>query len=104
MSLYICPKCEYRFNTPTVEEYRGETWSACPACGNVDYEAAFQCKGCKADFLGAELFALEYGPNCLSEAMKNPSLVMEYMNLPDVRENFAEFLAEIQWAPKKEET
>ena len=100
MSLYICLDCKTPFDEPDRVKYQGETWNACPACGSPDFEKCWPCKGCGKDMEHSKQLA-GYCPECVDEALDNPKLVERYMAFSDVRENFAEFLAEIHW--KKEE-
>lgn len=105
MSLYICPKCGSTFNEPFRELYDDgalrETYDTCPDCGNPDFEDAWECRGCGQSMCQSDLIAGEYCPDCLTQATQGcPNLVRDYMALPDVRENFAEFLAELQWRPE----
>lgn len=99
MALYFCPKCGETFDVPLRKGRAGESRSACPSCGSPDFEEAWQCRGCRADLAYNQLIAGEYCPDCIERALATPELVREYMSLPDVRENFAEYLAERQWEP-----
>ena len=104
MSLYICPKCHAKFNEPFREHYDDgalkESYDTCPDCGNPDFEEAAQCRGCRKDIEYSKLIAGEYCPDCVEYAVRYcEDLVYGYLSLDDVRENFAEFLAERQWRP-----
>lgn len=103
MALYICPKCGETFNDPFITGDRYEQYASCPRCGNPDFEAASECRGCLKDMEYGKLIAGEYCPDCVRRALDSPELVKEYMHLPDVKENFAEYLAERHWEPWREE-
>lgn len=103
MALYICCKCGATFDHPFRELQGRESYDTCPDCGCPDFESACQCRGCRKDLSYSKLIAGEYCAECVDDAIRDcPDLVREYMSLDDVRENFAEFLAEMQWAPWKE--
>ena len=97
MSLYICLNCGHTFDVPDHTTYGGETWSACPHCGSDDYVTTSKCRGCGADVEHGDLIAGYYCADCVDAALENPKLVERYMSFDDVRENFAEFLAEMNW-------
>ena len=108
MALYICPHCGATFDEPFREEYNDgalrEAYNTCPDCGNPDFEEAAQCRGCRDDLPYNKLIAGEYCPKCIDKAIRyHPGIVEEFMMLDDVRENFAEFLAEYHWEPWREE-
>jgi len=101
---YICPKCHETFDEPfrTTDPISG-SWDCCPMCGYVDFEPACQCRGCRKDLTYSELIGGEYCAECVDDAIRDrPDLVREYLSLDDVRENFADFLAEMRWAPWRE--
>ena len=100
---YICPKCGSTFNEPKREHYAGDAWDACPNCGDPDFEAAEQCRGCRADKQIKDLVAREYCEDCITRATHIPELVRGFMLEPDIRENFAEWLTEIHWEPWRED-
>ena len=104
---YICPKCGATFNEPFREIYNDgalrETYNTCPDCGNPDFEEAKECRGCLRDMEYSKRVGQEYCPDCVDKALHERHLVDAYMAEPDVRENFAEFLAEIHWEPWREE-
>lgn len=103
MARYICEKCGTKFDKPFREHDDLGGFDCCPNCGNLDFEAAAQCRGCRKDMEYSKLIAGEYCPECIDAAIRERwDLVEEYMMLDDVRENFAEFLAETQWAPWRE--
>ena len=105
MALYICPKCGTTFNEPFREHYDDgalkESYDTCQDCGNPDFEEAAQCRGCRKDMEYSKLIAGEYCDDCVKDAImeSGSELVYEFLQEPDVRENFAEFLAERQWRP-----
>lgn len=105
MALYICPKCQTAFNEPFREHYDDgalkEDYDTCPTCGNADFEPAFHCKGCNRDTEYGALIAGEYCEDCVKEAImeSGSDIVYEFLAEPDVRESFAEFLAERRWRP-----
>jgi len=103
MALYICPKCRSTFGEPVIERYAGEKWNACPECGDPDFEAAWQCKGCRKDMLFSELVAGYYCPDCVDRAMKNNIIVESFLSDETIRDSFAEFLHEMNWEPWKED-
>ena len=103
MALYICPKCGSTFDYPFRENDGTERYDTCPDCGNPDFEEASQCRGCRRDMEFGKLVAGEYCGDCVDKALGERHLVEAYLSEPDVRENFAEFLAEIQWEPWREE-
>ena len=101
MALYICCKCGETFDEPfRATDLISGSWDSCPMCGDVDFEPAFQCRGCRKDLSYSKLIGGEYCPECIDDAIRDrPDLVREYMRLDDVRENFADFLAEMRWEP-----
>ena len=105
MALYICPKCGTTFNEPFHEAYDDgalrETYATCPVCRSMDFEPAAQCKGCRADMEYGKLIAGAYCDDCIKDAImeSGSELVYEFLQEPDVRKSFAEFLAERQWRP-----
>ena len=104
MSLYICCKCHEPFNHPFREIDGGEKYDTCPVCGSPDFEEAAQCRGCRKDLMYSQLIGGEYCKDCVEDAIRNhPELVREYLSFDDVRESFAEYLAERQWEPWREE-
>lgn len=105
MSLYICPNCHKSFDEPFIEAMpipgRGvERYSTCPRCGSPDFEESWQCKGCNKDGQWSDMIAGEYCDECITLAASDPEIVWEFLMLDDVKESFAEFLAERQWTPK----
>lgn len=109
MALYICQKCETIFDNPARRRYDDgalrESWDVCPTCGSEDFEAAARCRGCGEDMAPDRLIAGKYCENCVREAImeSGSDLVYEFLSEPDMRENFAEFLAERRWRPARTE-
>ena len=103
MALYICCKCGETFDHPFREVQDGESWDSCPECGCPDFEEASQCRGCRKDMSFSDLIGQEYCKECVDDAIRNhPELVREFMSFDDVRESFAEYLAEVHWEPWRE--
>ena len=106
MAHYICPKCQTVFTEPFREHYDDgflkESYDTCPTCGNLDFEPAIKCKGCGEWMEFGKLIGGYYCSACVQQAMDQEHIAAGFLNEDDVRESFAEFLAEIQWEPDKE--
>lgn len=90
--LYICPKCNAKFNRPDRARYNGEEWSCCPNCGNLDFEPAEHCACCYEDFTDSQLTG-GLCPECL-EAEATSDDYWVFAHDPLMREAFAEFMVE----------
>lgn len=97
MSLYICHECKETFDLPMLETYQGETWATCPRCGSADFVDTWQCESCGKDAEWDDLIAGVYCPDCVEEAKKDKGLIEEFLAFDDVKESFAEYLAERKW-------
>lgn len=93
MARYICPTCGEKFNRPDRAKYKGEEWSCCPECGNLDYEPADHCACCGEDFCAHDLI----GGLC-EECLNGEATMEDYWGFAhdaQMREAFAEYMVEV---------